>query len=94
MKIVVVLNEIMNQPLGQNVVDIMRQAQQALTQPKTPSKTVERNNKDKLFNTLIDYLENHGLFWRADEVDLLGVNFVKSLCEVLWYIDGHHDTRW
>ena len=94
MKIVVVLNELvsMNQPQSRSVLDVMRQAQQALAQPKTPSKTIERNNKDKLFNALVDYLEEHGLFWRADEVDSFGVNFVKSLCEVLWYIDGHHDT--
>lgn len=71
MKIVVVLNELvsMNQPQSRSVLDVMRQAQQALVQPKTPSKTIERNN-DKLFNALVDYLEEHGLFWRSDEVNV------------------------
>ena len=71
MKIVVVLNELvsMNQPQSRSVLDVMRQAQQVLVQPKTPSKTIERNN-DKLFNALVDYLEEHGLFWRSDEVNV------------------------
>jgi len=95
MKVVVAVNEHeleMNQPMGRNAVDVMRQAQCALAQPKLPSKVNEKNNKDKLFNALIDYLEEHGLFWRADEVDSFGTNFVKSLCDVLWYIDNHHNT--
>ncbi len=93
MKVVVVVSEHeleMNQSPGRNLVDVMRQAQHALAQHKAPSKICERNNKDKLFNALVDYLDGHDLFWMADEVDSFGVNFVKSLCDVLWYIDGHH----
>lgn len=73
--------------MDRNAADVMRQqAQCALAQPKLPSKVA---NKDKLFNALVDYLEGHSLFWRADEVDSVGMNFVKSLCDVL---DSHHDT--
>ena len=29
---------------------------------------------------------------RSDEVESIGANSVKSLTEVLWYIDSHHAT--
>ncbi len=64
----------MNQPLGRNAVYVMRPAQRALAQPKLPSKVNERNNKDKLFNALVDDLEGRSLFWRADEVDSFSSN--------------------
>ena len=32
------------------------------------------------------------LYWNSNEVHLSGTNFLKSLCEVLWYIDGHHSA--
>ena len=68
----------MNQGQGRSVVDVMRDAQRANAQPQTPQQVVERNQKDKLFNSIVKYLDNHNLFWRADEVDSLGVNFARS----------------
>jgi len=59
---------------------------------RTPSQTQECNKKDKLYNAVVENLRQCGLQWRSDEVESIGVNFVKSLTEVLWYIDGHHDT--
>ena len=49
----------------------------------------ERNKKDKLHNEIIHYLD---LNWSFNEVYLSGAIFLKSLCEVLWYINGHHSN--
>ena len=72
--------------------DMMKQAMHEQSKPKSPSFIQERNKKDKLYNAIVDCLKQKCLQWRSDEVDTLGVNFVKSLTEVLWYIDGHHAT--
>lgn len=73
-----------------NAFDIMTQAQREKSKQRIPTRIDERNRKDELFNVLLAHLEKHNLCWRSDEVDSIGVNFVKSHCEALWYIDGHH----
>ena len=55
-----------------------------------PSCIEERNKKDKLYNSIIQYLEKEGLYWKSDKDISSGTNFVKSLCKILWYIDGHY----
>ncbi len=77
---------------GPSAFDVMRQAQREKSRARTPSLTQERNRKDKLYNAVIENLKSRGLQWRSDEVESIGVNFVKSFTEVLWYIDGHHAT--
>ena len=57
-----------------------------------PSQITERNRKDKLYNSIVAYLDKRELFWMSDEIHLYGNNLVKLLCDVLWYIDGHHST--
>ena len=75
-----------------NAFAVMRQAMREQSRAKTPSLTQERNKKDKLYNAVVENVKHHGLQWRSDEVESIDVNFVKSLTEVLWYIDGHHDS--
>ena len=50
----------------------------------------EWNWKDKLYNHLRSYCEEHGFVWKADQVDMLWVSFLWCICDVLWYIDGHN----
>ena len=99
LKILVTLREdtvgdgsITMQSAGPSAFDVMRQAMHEISRARTPSLTQERTRKDKLYNAVVENLKNRGLQWRSDEVESSGVNFVKSLTEVLWYIDGHHAT--
>ena len=59
---------------------------------KLPSKHQQHNNKDALFNAIVDMLETKQLFLFAYECQSFGKNLVSLLTEVLWCIDGHHDT--
>ncbi len=55
-----------------------------------PSISSERNRKDALYNAIIRFLSEHSLGWQ--EPERFGKKFIKDLCNVLWYIDGHHDV--
>ena len=72
--------------------DVMFSAMREQSKSKVPSLVQERHGKDKLYNAIVKNLTQRGLQWRADEVNCSGINFVKSLCETLWYIDNHHAT--
>ena len=78
------------QIVHQNAFEIMMTAQRLASQVKVPPQVTERNQKDRLYNCLQAYCEKCELCWKAGEVKTLGVNFLHSLCDVLWYIDGHH----
>lgn len=56
-----------------------------------PDLKSENNGKDRLYNSIIHYLDEHNLKWSASEVPSYGKNFLKSLTDLLWYIDGQHD---
>lgn len=62
-----------------NAFDILTEAQ---SKQRTSAPIIEQNRKDKLYNVLLAHVES-GLYLRSDEVDSVGVNFVKSLCEAL-----------
>ena len=52
---------------------------------------VERNKKNKLHNDIVQVLASKGLsFLNQDEVKSSGMKLVCLLCEIFWYIDGHH----
>lgn len=57
-----------------------------------PSKRQERNMKDTLFNGLVDMFKENQLFLSHSECQSFGNNFISILTDVLWCIDGHHDT--
>ena len=68
------------------------QSQAFLSQKyKLPQKMDCRTKKDKLFNDLIELFEERGWTW-VDCGDALGKAFLLKLCDVLWYIDGHHEV--
>ena len=78
--------------VGPCVFDVMQQAMCEQSRARTPPLIQECNGNDRLYNGVLENLKQRGLQWRPDEVESSGVNFVKSLTEVLWYIDGHHST--
>ena len=47
-----------------------------------------RNRKDELYNSVIQHLSENGLGWH--EPLKYGKFFVSDLCDLLWFIDGHH----
>ena len=56
-----------------------------------PDRRNETNSKDRLYNSLLEYLDKHNLKWSASEVSSYGKKFLKALTDLLWYIDGQHD---
>ncbi len=65
---------------------------------RSPSRTLPPriapalNKKDELYNAIIDWVEEEGLAWSPSIECKTGSNTVHTLCDVLWYIDGHYST--
>lgn len=71
---------------------IMMSAQRAMCRMLPPLISQPRNKKDDLHNAVIHFLENDRLTWTSSEVDCgLASTTVKTLTDVLWYVDGHHN---
>jgi len=66
--------------------------QHILSQPSLPMRVQERNNKDKMYNAVLDLLDSKNLKFSSSEVSTAGKTFVKTLADTLWYVDGHHET--
>ena len=47
-----------------NAFDILKQSQLQLSRKRVPSCIEERNKKDKLYNSIVQYLEKEGLYWK------------------------------
>ena len=73
-----------------NVFQVMMSSQRQLCLRKLPQKKKEYNSKDRLYNSILDFLEERELAFSSNEVDHTGVNLVRTLQECLWYIDGRH----
>ena len=54
---------------------------------------IRMNNKQKLYNDIIDLLQQNELGWSKDMVLSQGKPFVSRLVriDVLWQLDGHHE---
>lgn len=77
----------------QNAFDIMMSAQRKKMSRVLPDKIVVRNKKDQLFNNMLMMIEKEGLRWKPSEVDGgTASNALSSLCDAVWYVDGHHQT--
>ena len=48
-----------------------------------------RGNKDRLMNSIIDWMEKNNLFFQKPSVDTVGNELSSALTNVFWYIDGH-----
>ena len=55
-----------------------------------PTLIKEKTRKDRMYNEILKFFSKHGLKWYDPEK--YGHPFVGDLCNVLWYIDGHHDV--
>lgn len=52
-----------------------------------------RNNKDKLHNDILSFIQTSLLKWQNNEVSSgAAAKCLSTLTDVLWYIDGMHDT--
>jgi hypothetical protein len=49
-----------------------------------------KTNKDKLFIDLVPLMKELGVKWLYPNA--FAKPFLKKLCEILWYLDGHHST--
>ena len=50
------------------------------------------NQKQKVGNDVINFLEGRQLTWQRSEVEGVEEAFVKDLVDTLWYMDGHNDV--
>ena len=69
----------------------VQKKQPSCTGGMLPDMRTENNRKDQLYNALLDFLVKHDLSWREDQLHD-GHIFIKALCDLLWYIDDHHNT--
>ena len=76
-----------------NAFEIMMMSQKSLARKSELPSRIDRprNNKDKMFNDLVDLFEEKQWKW-SDGGDTHGSNFISNLRDGLWYIDGHHST--
>ena len=73
-----------------NAFEVMMSSQRQLCLRRLPEKKMEHNSKDRLYNAILDLLQEKMLDFPPSEVDSVGINLVKTLQECLWYIDGRH----
>ena len=72
-----------------NAFSVMMSSQRQQQQPRLPSYVPVRTRKDELYNDVLQMLNEENLLF----IDVIaGKNFVKTLVECLWYLDGHHET--
>ena len=58
-----------------------------------PEKKNEDNNKKhRLWNMVLDMLRENNVGWSLQEKQFLGIQFFNTVTDVLWDIDGNHDT--
>ena len=50
------------------------------------------NSKAKLTNDIISWLEKQNVGFLSTNVETLGAQLLNCLTDILWYIDGNHDT--
>jgi hypothetical protein len=56
-----------------------------------PEKKTETNKFDKMYNNVLQYLEEENVSWSSATISTTGKKFVTSLVNVLWHITCHHD---
>ena len=45
-----------------------------------------------MYNNFLEILKEENLLFSGAEINTSGKNFVKTMVECLWYVDGHHET--
>ena len=54
-----------------------------------PAFLKEKTRKDRLYNEIVKFLANNNVGWYDPQY---GKPFISDLCNVLWYVDGHHEV--
>lgn len=68
-------------------------AQQEQASIKYPKKIVALTKKDELYNAISEWMIKDGLCWQSTEVENgTAKNTIRTLQDVLWYLDDHHTT--
>lgn len=75
---------------GTNAFSVLLQG--AKSRSCLPSQFIVNNNKDKLKNDVISWLEKNKVGWSKDLAQTQGNKFVNILSNILWDIDGNHST--
>lgn len=52
---------------------------------------VRKNNRQKLYNDIVELLQEKNLGWTKQNVLSEGRPFVLQLADILWQMDGHHE---
>ena len=59
--------------------------------PGLPAPVTVHTKNDKLYNDFLELLKEENASFLGIEVNSSGKNFVKTVVECLWYVDGHHE---
>ncbi len=81
-------SEVLSEP--ENKRRRLNEQKESAAKKVPPLLSKEKNKKDVLYNDLLKFLSGHGLGW--EEPDVYGKSFVTNLCNLLWYVDGHHQV--
>lgn len=75
-----------------NAADVLMQTSMASSCLAVPTRVSARNRKDDLYNAIVDLFEEKNLVLPQGDANMSGKHLVRALCNVLWYIDGQHET--
>ena len=78
-------------PPVRDAFSVLMSNQRQLSLPSLPASLAVRTKKDQLYNDFLGVLREENALFPAAEVDSSGKNFVKTIVECLWYVDGHHE---
>ena len=54
-----------------------------------PAFLKEKTRKDRLYNEIVKFVATNNVGWYDPQY---GKPFISDLCNVLWYVDGHHEV--
>ncbi len=75
---------------GTSAFAVLMEGAKILWSPNKPSLPSEIKTRKR--NDFLHFMEERKLMWPEREVSNVGEVFVQSFVDVLWYIDGHHNT--
>ena len=78
-------------PPACNAFTVLMSSQRQLSLSGLPALVTVRTKKDKMYNDVVEMLNEENLLFPGVEVNSSGKNFVKTMVECLWYVDGHHE---
>ena len=74
-----------------NAFSIMITAQRQIQQGNGVPLTIQvKTNKDRLYSDLVHLMKELGVKW--NDPNVYAVPFLKEFGDVLWYVDGYHET--